>query len=296
MVQDTMEVALWLVDARSGERLFRLDSVGVLGSASEAIPNRYGTRPDWALHRVQLPDQYAGIKVAIEPLPYRFGPTPFGLHFVKRFSTFNLSVLFEREADEIFPDPLPRSEDVSFSAKIDSAYGHDLRQYFADAFMEDSCRPALMCLYSMDSHQQDALNSFLTSIRFRRNDPDCYRRAMADTAWWMSTLGDNLSSGQNTTITATQAHFSGAASGRGAPHGTLRHPIGKGHKVKPPGNVGSDSSPIPSPTFVPFPVSGPGLQSFEECLRRSIPGPPSPGSPLPVWPLRDLSTPTGVGR
>ncbi|MBU3680011.1 MAG: hypothetical protein FGM32_10465 [Candidatus Kapabacteria bacterium] len=188
MIRDTMEVALWMVDATTGQYLHRLDSVGVLGSYADAIARRYGTNPDRALHRVALPDEYAGRNVFIEPIPYRSGPTPFGLYFLKRFNTFNMSALFENETAEAFPGPLPRTDDPAYSSYIDSVYCHDLRQFYADAFADDSCAPALLCLYSLDPHHRSALNAFLSSIRLRRDDPDCLLRAAADTVWWMSTL------------------------------------------------------------------------------------------------------------
>jgi hypothetical protein len=188
MVADTMEVALALVDAVTGERIALLDSVGVAGSGTDALYRRYGTSPDWSIHRVRLPDVGAERLVAIEPLPYRYGPTPVGLLVMKRFNTFNMSVLFEHEREERFPDVVPRSENPDFSARIDSAYGHDLRMHYAQAFLDDSCAPALLCLYSLDANLQDALNAFLASLRFRNDDPDCQQRAAADTLWWMSTL------------------------------------------------------------------------------------------------------------
>ena len=195
MITDTMLVALWLVDAITGQHLIQLDSVGVLGSTSDAIATRVGSRPDLSIHSVVLPDRYAGRKVCVQPIPYRYGPTPFGLFFIKRFSTFNMSVLFEREEQETFPGPLPRSEDYLFSERIDSAYGHDLRMYYAESFLQDSCPPALMCLYSLDQKQLDALNTFLASLRIRRNDPRCAKRASADTAWWVSTLVEGSNAG-----------------------------------------------------------------------------------------------------
>jgi len=188
MIKDTMEVALYLVDAQSGTRLALLDSVGVHGSPSDVIARRYGSEPDMALNRRSLPDEYAGREVVIEPVPYRFGPTPFGLLFMKRFNAFNMSVLFERERHETFPGQLPRSEDHRFTQSIDSAYLHDLIGHYGTAFQIDSCPPALLCLYALDPGHQVALNGFLGSLRFRRNDPTCRHQAAADTAWWMATL------------------------------------------------------------------------------------------------------------
>lgn len=188
MIVDTMLVALWLVDARTGQKLVQLDSVGVIGSTTDAIARRTGSRPDRSIHSVTLPDSYAGRAVCVEPVPYRYGTTPFGLFFIKRFSTFNMSSLFEREDEEPFPGPLPRSEDYAFSASIDSVYGHDLRSFYAESYVTDTCPPTLLCLYSLDQHHLDALNAFLSSVRFRRNAPDCQQRAMADSLWWTSTL------------------------------------------------------------------------------------------------------------
>ncbi|MFM8770680.1 MAG: hypothetical protein ACKOE4_01455, partial [Candidatus Kapaibacterium sp.] len=208
MITDTMLVALWLVDAESGQPLAQLDSVGVLGSTSDAIATRLGSRPDRSVHSVSLPDQYAGRNVCVQPIPYRYGPSAFGLFFIKRFNTFNMSALFEREEQETFPGPLPRSEDYSFSARIDSAYGHDLRMHYAESYLQDSCPPALMCLYSLDQHHLDALNTFLASLRIRRNDPGCAVRASADTAWWMSTLIGGSRSGSDIASSSMAASLS----------------------------------------------------------------------------------------
>lgn len=191
MIQDTMEVALYLVEARTGARLALLDSVGVLGSSRDVIARRYGSEPDVAIHHRPLPDMFAGKDVAIEPVPYRNGPTPFGLLFMKRFNTFNMSALFEEERHEQFPGPLPRWEDHSFSQKIDSAYLHDLVEHYGQAFETDSCPPALLCLYALDPGHQAVLNGFLATLRFRRNDPECRLHAAADTVWWMATLERN---------------------------------------------------------------------------------------------------------
>ena len=203
MIQDTMDVALYLVDAKSGRRLALLDSVGVLGSSGDVIARRYGSEPDMAVHRRPLPDEYAGREVVVEPVPYRYGPTPYGLLFMKRFNTFNMSVLFERERHEVFPGPLPRAEDHRFSQTIDSAYLHDLVGHYGNAFQSDSCPPALLCLYALDPGHQVALNGFLAPLRFRRNDPDCHHRAAADTAWWMATLESPESASGN--VMANQA-------------------------------------------------------------------------------------------
>ncbi len=190
MISDTMEVALWLVDADTDERLALLDSVGVMGSTMDALARRYGSAPDECVRTVSLPDRFSGRNVRVQPLPYRYGATPFGLMFLKRFSTFNMSALFEHESRFVFPSSPPPSEDPAFSLMIDSVYGQELRDFYAQGYQDDSCPPSLLCLYALDVWHQDALNAFLKSVRFRRNDPECMARAAADTAWWVATLDE----------------------------------------------------------------------------------------------------------
>ncbi|MBU3680055.1 MAG: hypothetical protein FGM32_10700 [Candidatus Kapabacteria bacterium] len=192
---DTVEFALELVDAATHQRLMLIDSVGIRAIGDQAVLNRYGTNPDQWVRRIKLPDQFAGRRVYIRPLPYRYGPSPFGLLHRKFSYEHNTSILYY-DLHLVPIGTAPRFVYLSEQCEggkcaadsLQLAIAMELIRHMATSLETDSCRQTWPKCFSVPPMYAQLYDNYSKTFPASKNALRCYQRAQADTAWILSTL------------------------------------------------------------------------------------------------------------
>ena len=194
-VVDTTELVLELVDESTGVRIAILDSVGVYAVPDKAVLERYGTFPEIAVRRVQLPSSHAGRRVFVRPLPYRRGPSEFGLLLHKYGGEANAACLYWDE--HLTPKTnLPRyyRDDKWYSTgkcaadtfRLALAQAH--LQKIAEENEAGGCIESFFADITLPT-EYAALVTAMEETRVRAKSAlKCHENARADTAWILSTL------------------------------------------------------------------------------------------------------------
>ena len=192
---DTVNVALELADAATGERLLLLDSLSMYVPANGVVLKRFGTNPETSVRRIQLPENFAERDVYIRPVPYRYGQSPYGLLLKKLQHPINQAHLYFDEHTLPLSN-LPRHVDVSdwYSTgksgadTVDESAVNDCVEFYLRSFEKDSCIHPVFADLEFSPEQQMVVRQVLAGIPALRYSFTCYERARADTAWILSTL------------------------------------------------------------------------------------------------------------
>jgi len=185
---DTMDVALWLVDANTGAYIATIDSVGMVDRPGHPIVARYGSAPDRCTHSVALPGCMAGRTVEVRVIGYRRGSSPAGLHAGKRPSEVNLSSLYDDEWTRPFPTVEPRWLSESFADTISMVHLNQLTQAHMAAQTASGCTPALLGFRSLPKGREASYEAMVASLAANVYSPECITARRADTTWWLGTL------------------------------------------------------------------------------------------------------------
>lgn len=197
-VRDTVDVALELIDAASKQRLAVLDSIRILARPGKMIIERTGTEPEKSVRRVQLPSEHAGKGVYVRPLPYRWGPSPYGLLQTKLQHENNIAhMLFDEHRTSLknlhrtyrhpswYPDGTTPYDTVEASAR------REYLRFLRESYQRDSCLPSLFYKTGIIDLTSDDITAEKAKMNTLRYSTACYQSAQSDTAWILSTLLPN---------------------------------------------------------------------------------------------------------
>ncbi len=195
---DTMEVALWLVDAYTGTYITTIDSVGMVDRLGQPTLQRYGSSPDRCTHSFTLPSGMEGRLVEVRVIGYRRGTTQAGLHAGKRPTEVNLSALYANEWQCPFPTVEPRWLSDSFADTISMVHLAQLTQAHMAAQASTGCTPALLGFRSLPQGREPAYQAMVAALAANVYSPECILARRADTLWWLGTLSPSSSAQQKT--------------------------------------------------------------------------------------------------
>lgn len=197
-ITDTVDVVLELVDGESRQRLYVLDSIRILAHPGKMIIERTGTEPEKSVRRLRLPDEYAGRTVYVRPLPYRWGPSPYGLLSKKLQDETNFAhYLYDEHLTSLknlprlyhditwYPDGKTPFDTVEASTRTEYV------RFLRSNYQRDSCVHHLFYQPSSIGLQSNEITETYREMNLLRYSSSCYQLAQADTAWLLSTLKPN---------------------------------------------------------------------------------------------------------
>ena len=194
-VRDTVDVVLELVDAASRQRLVVLDSIRILARPGKMILERTGTEPDKSVRRLRLPTEYAGRAVYVRPLPYRWGPSPYGLLQKKMQNENNLAhLLYDEHRTSLknlhrtFRHPTWYPDGTTPYDTVEASTRAEYLRFLRVNYQRDSCLPPLFYRAGVVGLTSDDIKAEIAAMNLLRYSSTCYQSTQADTAWIVSTL------------------------------------------------------------------------------------------------------------
>lgn len=194
-VRDTVDVVLELVDVASRQRLVVLDSIRILAHPGKMILERTGTEPDKSVRRLSLPTEYAGRAVYVRPLPYRWGPSPYGLLQKKMQNENNLAhLLYDEHRTSLknlhrtFRHPTWYPDGTTPYDTVEASTRAEYLRFLRVNYQRDSCLPPLFYRAGVVGLTSDEIKAEIAAMNLLRYSSTCYQSTQADTAWIVSTL------------------------------------------------------------------------------------------------------------
>lgn len=183
-IHDTSLFALQVVDAHNGVVLATIDSIGVLPNTERDYALRIGTAPDATRRTCSMPTSTHGRYVYLRVLPYRMGPTPYGMHVRRIPRMFGLSEQYTNTADAF--DTEPSWLDVAYLRGRDSSSSSEFLCYAMREIAATGCTPWLPPGVHLYGHHQEV---FLNMYRQQSATPaHCSSLRQMQRLWYESTV------------------------------------------------------------------------------------------------------------